>query len=59
VPYLGAVILQQAGLPLSEPYKERLRLMEVCHGVYHGCSRRNEILGFHRRLIESNLIRQR
>ncbi len=59
VPYLGAIILQQAGLPLSEPYRERLRLMQACDGRYHTCSRRQEILAFHRRLIESRLIDQR
>ena len=59
VPYLGAIILQQAGLPMSEPYRERLRLMQACDGRYHTCSRRQEILAFHRRLIESRLIDQR
>ena len=59
VPYLGTILLQQAGLPLSEPYKERVRLMQACDGRYHTCSRRQEILAFHRRLIESRLIDQR
>ena len=59
VPYLGAIMLQQAGLPLTEPYRERLRLMAACDGRYHSCSRRQEILAFHRRLIDSHLIDQR
>ena len=59
VPYLGSIILQQAGLPLSEPYRERLRLLQACDGRYHSCSRRQEILAFHRRLIDSRLIDQR
>ena len=56
VPYLGAIMLEQAGLPLSDAYRERLRLMARCDGRYHGCARRGEILGFHRRLIDSALI---
>ena len=56
VPYLGTLLLEQAGLPLSEPNRERLRLMAACEGRYHGCSRRQEILAFHRRLIDSRLI---
>ena len=30
--------------------------MARCDGRYHGCARRGEILGFHRRLIDSALI---
>ena len=56
VPYLGGVILEAAGLPLSDSYRERKRLMRICGGRYHGCGRREEVLGFHRRLIDSGLI---
>ena len=56
MPYLGAIMLQQAGLPLSEPTRERLRLLAACDGRYHTCSRRQEILAFHRRLIDSRLM---
>lgn len=59
VPYLGTILLQQAGLPLSAPYRERLRLMRDCDGHYHGCARRTDILSFHRRLIDSKLITSR
>ena len=59
VPYLGAIILQQAGLPLSEAWRERVRLMAACNGAYNGCSRRQEILAFHRRLIDSQIIDER
>jgi hypothetical protein len=52
VPYLPNVILAAAGFPLSDVYRERLRLMTVCEG-YHGCP---EIPGFHRRLIDSGII---
>jgi hypothetical protein len=58
VPYLPSIILQQAGLPLSEPDTERLRLMAMCGGSYHGCPQhaRQGILAFHRRLIDAKLI---
>ena len=59
VPYLGAILLDQAGLPMSEANRERLRLMRSCDGHYHGCARRTEILSFHRRLIDSNIITSR
>lgn len=59
VPYLGAIVLEQAGLPLSAPSRERLRLMERCEGRYHTCRRRDEVLSFHRRLIDSRLIDSR
>lgn len=56
VPYLGGVILEAARLPLSDSFRERRRLRQVCGGRYHSCSRREEVLGFHRRLIESGLL---
>jgi len=56
IAYLGTVLLEAAGLPLSESYQERRRLMAVCQGRYFLCSRRDEILTFHRRLIDSRLL---
>lgn len=56
VPYIGGIILEAAGLPLSDAFRERKRLMALCQGRYHTCEKRNEVLGFHRRLIESGLI---
>jgi phosphoglycerol transferase MdoB-like AlkP superfamily enzyme len=56
VSYLGSVILQLAGLPLSDSHRERLRLMTVCGGRYYTCVRRDEILRFHRRLIDSGVV---
>lgn len=53
VPYLPNVILAAAGLPLSDVYRERTRLMTLCEGRYHGCS---QIPGFHRRLIDSGIV---
>jgi phosphoglycerol transferase MdoB-like AlkP superfamily enzyme len=57
VPYLGNIILEAAGLPLSEAQKHRRALMQACAGNYFSCERRAEILAFHRRLIQSDLIR--
>ncbi|MEQ1670068.1 MAG: sulfatase-like hydrolase/transferase, partial [Hyphomicrobium sp.] len=56
VPYIGAVLLDAARLPLSDAYRERLRLMQLCDGRYYSCAKKNEILGFHRRLIDSGLV---
>ncbi len=56
VPYLSVAVLEAAGLPMPESYQERRRLMLLCKGRYHGCTQRNEILAFHRRLLNSNLL---
>ena len=56
VPYVGTVLLEAAGLPLSPAYQERKRLMQACNGRYNGCDKPNEILSFHRRLIDSGLM---
>jgi hypothetical protein len=55
-PFLGAIILQSAGLPLSDAWRERRRLMALCAGRYDSCPARSEVLQFHRRLIESGLV---
>jgi phosphoglycerol transferase MdoB-like AlkP superfamily enzyme len=57
IAYLGTVMLEAAGLPLSEAQRERKRLMAACQGRYFGCEPRSEILAFHRRLINSGLVR--
>jgi phosphoglycerol transferase MdoB-like AlkP superfamily enzyme len=57
IAYLGTVILDVAGLPLSEAHRERKRLMAVCQGRYFGCEPHSQILAFHRRLINSGLVR--
>ena len=59
VPYLGSVLLEAARLPLSEAYAERLRLLALCDGRYYTCKDKREILGFHRRLIDSGLVEAR
>ncbi len=56
VPYLGTLMLKLAGLPLSQAGTERLRLMERCGGRYYTCAHPEEILAFHRRLIDSGLL---
>src|SRR5262245_55308957 len=58
VSYLGSVILDLAGLPLSDAHRGRLWLMSLCEGRYYTCSRRGEILRFHRRLIDSGIVAQ-
>jgi len=59
VPFVSTVILDLAGLPLSDSHNERKRLMYLCKGRYNGCSQRNEILAFHRRLIDSGIMAAR
>jgi Sulfatase len=56
VPYLGLIVQQSAGLPLSDAHKERQRLLTLCHGRNYGCSEQKAILAFHRRLIDSGII---
>ncbi len=56
VPYLSVAVMEAAGLPMPASYEERRRLMLLCQGRYHGCAQRNEILAFHRRLLNSDLI---
>jgi hypothetical protein len=59
VAYLGSLILDLAGLPLSDSHRERLRLMALCQGRYYSCPQRGEILRFHRRLIDSGVVAAR
>ena len=56
ISYLGTVMIEAAGLPLSEAQRERKRLMAVCDGLYFGCDRSSDILAFNRRLINSGLV---
>jgi hypothetical protein len=59
VAYLGTAMLELAGLPLSDSHRERKRLMELCKGHYYDCKQRDEILAFHRRLIDSGVMAAR
>ena len=54
--YLGAVIMEQARLPLPPSWSERARLMRACDGRYALCPDRTSIMQFHRRLIDSGLL---
>ena len=54
--YLGALILEQARLPMPPSWSERARLMRACDGRYALCPDRQAILQFHRRLIDSGLL---
>ncbi len=56
VPYLGLAVLEAARLPLSESYLRRKQLMALCDGRYASCGKRDDILAFHRRLIDSGLL---
>lgn len=56
VPYLSTVMLQAAGVPLSDSYRERRRLLDQCQGRYDSCADTSKILTFHRRLIDSGLV---
>jgi Sulfatase len=57
VAYLGTMLLEAAGVPLSDSHRERRRLMMLCRGRYHDCPARDEVLRFHRRLIDSGLMK--
>jgi hypothetical protein len=59
VPYMPVVILNAAGLPLSDSFRERQRLLTTCNGRYSDCEQRGAILAFHRRLIDSGLVESR
>ena len=60
VPYLGTVILDLAGLPLSDSHKERKRLMAAVQGALlelRASATRSCM--FHRRLIDSGVMAAR
>jgi Sulfatase len=56
VPYIGTVLLDAARIALPEDYQERMRLLKLCDGGYYTCPQKQEILNFHRRLIDSGLV---
>ena len=59
VPYLGVVLQEAAGLPLSDPWRERRRLMAQCAGRYSDCADQSSILAFHRRMLDAGLVEAR
>ena len=58
IAFLGTMMLEAAGIPLPESYQERRRLTAVCNGQYYDCPRPGEILAFHRRLINSDIVQE-
>jgi hypothetical protein len=59
VPYLGTVLLEAAGLPLSDAHNRRRQLKVVCGGLWFDCPRRELVLDFHRQLLDAGLVRAR
>ncbi|MBX9758210.1 MAG: sulfatase-like hydrolase/transferase [Beijerinckiaceae bacterium] len=57
--WLGAIVLEQARLPMPDSWRERARLMRACDGAYALCPDRDAILRFHRRMIESGIVTAR
>jgi len=54
--YLSALTLTAAGLPLPDADNERLRIYSECQGQYFTCERQDDILTFHRRLIDAGIF---
>lgn len=59
VPYLGTVLLEAAGLPLSDAHASRKRLKLLCDGLWFDCPKREHILSFHRQLLDVGLVSAR
>lgn len=59
VPYLGTVLLEAAGLPLSDAYAGRKRLKLLCDGLWFDCPKRELILSFHRQLLNDGIVSAR
>ena len=56
VPYLGTVLMESAGLPLSDAHVGRKRLKELCGGLWFDCPNRDHMLSFHRRLLNDGFV---
>ncbi len=59
VPYLGTVLLEAAGLPLSDAHAGRKRLKIICDGLWFDCPKREHILSFHRQLLDDGIVSAR
>ncbi|MFZ9502575.1 MAG: sulfatase-like hydrolase/transferase [Beijerinckiaceae bacterium] len=57
--YLGAVLLEQARLPAPDSWRARADLMRACEGRYAACPDRARVLAFHRKLVDSGIVRAR
>jgi hypothetical protein len=58
IPFLGTVLLEASGLPMSESFKRRAELLKICDGQYADCVDQQQVLGFHRWLIQQGLVLQ-
>jgi phosphoglycerol transferase MdoB-like AlkP superfamily enzyme len=56
VPYLSTVLLETAGLPLSDAHAGRKRLQDICGGLWFDCPKRDQILSFHRQLLNNGIV---
>jgi phosphoglycerol transferase MdoB-like AlkP superfamily enzyme len=56
VPYLGTVLLEAAGLPLSDAHAGRKRLKRLCDGLWFDCPKRDHILSFQRQLLDDGIV---
>lgn len=56
VPYLSTVLMESAGLPLSDAHAGRKRLKELCGGLWFDCPKRDHILSFHRQLLNDGIV---
>lgn len=59
VPFLGSVLLEAAGLPLSDTNKARRKLRTICQGLWYDCPRREHVLSFQRKLLDAGLVSAR
>lgn len=59
VPYLGTVLLEASGLPLSDSYERRKALKTACQGRSFGCRDKDRVLTFHRQLLDAGLVSAR
>ena len=59
VPYLGTVLLEASGLPMSDAYERRRVLKEACQGRSFGCPDKDRVLTFHRQLLDAGLVSAR
>ena len=58
IPYLASLVLFLARVPLSEAHAARLDLLQICSGRYAGCSEKEKIAAFQRRLVASGLLKE-
>lgn len=57
--YLGTVLLEAAGLPLSDASKRRKELKIACNGKMFDCPKRELVLNFNRALLNAGIVSPR